>query len=176
MTTATPFTADQEAVWRSLLRIVISMPRILDEDLMRESGLSLTEYGVLMYLSEAPDRQLRMSELATLTGLSPSRITRLVETLRKAGLVRKERCVGDARGNVTTLTEDGFARLRAAYPAHLRSARRTVIDHLNATEIATMAVALQRIAAASGDLADRVRRPAEHPAAGQREPLRHLEL
>ena len=176
MATATPLTADQEMVWRSLLRLVISLPRILDEDLMRESGLSLTEYGVLMYLSEAPARELRMSELATLTGLSPSRITRLVDALRKAGLVRKDRCAGDARGNVSKLTDDGLARLQAAYPAHLRSARRTVIDHLNATETAAMAAALQRIATASGDLSDGVRQPAEHPAAGKREPLGHLDL
>src|SRR5450759_2208477 len=102
-------------MWRALNRILISLPRALDEDLVRETGLSLNAYAVLMSLSEAEDHELRMSELAAATTLSPSRVTRLVDELRDRGLVVKRPCADDRRGNVTGLTDDGMARLEAAY-------------------------------------------------------------
>lgn len=146
---ATPLNADEELLWRSLLRLVTLLPPALDEDLIRDSGLTLTEYGVLMTLSEAHERQLRMAELAAAIAMSASRITRVVDDLRKRGLVRKERCAGDACGNVATLTGEGLARLQAAYPGHLASARLNLIDHLDTAETAALAAALNRIVTAA---------------------------
>jgi hypothetical protein len=70
-----PLNDDEELVWRSLMRLVFTLRPMLDEDLQRSCGLTSTEYSVLMHLSEAPDRQLRMSDLAERTNLSPSRIS-----------------------------------------------------------------------------------------------------
>ncbi len=137
-----PLDPDEELLWRSLSRLAVTLARTLDEDLVRESGLSLTEYGALMNLSEATGHQLRMTDLATSMGMSGSRITRLVDDLQKQGLVTKHRWTGDGRGNVTILTDLGLARLQQAYPSHLASARRHVLDHLKPRQVAALAAAL----------------------------------
>jgi DNA-binding MarR family transcriptional regulator len=126
-----PLSGTEERLWRSLQRLLVALPRVLDEDLLRSTGLSLTQYIVLMHLSEADGNRMRMTDLATATALSASRITRLVETLRVHGLVVKERHATDARGSMAVLTEAGRQRLLGAYPAHLASARRRVMDQLD---------------------------------------------
>ena len=136
----------EEPLWRTLVHLLITLPHALDEDLHREAGLTMNEYGVLMNLSEAPGRQLRMSVLAGRCDLSGSRMSRLVEELRQQGHVTKERSPEDGRGNVAVLTEAGFTRLKAAYPAHLASVRCRVLDHIRAEEIPGIFGPLQRIA------------------------------
>jgi DNA-binding MarR family transcriptional regulator len=125
----------------------VALPRALDSDLVHATGLALHEYAVLMNLSEAPHQELRMTDLAAATALSASRITRLVDDLRSRGLVSKRRYTGDARGNVASLTPQGLARLEAAWPEHLRSARRRVVDHFEPASLELAAQALQKIAA-----------------------------
>ncbi|MFJ3307504.1 MarR family winged helix-turn-helix transcriptional regulator [Streptomyces sp. NPDC086549] len=131
MTVDDPLTAQEERFWRALMRVIVALPRSLDDDLLRSTGLTLTEYVVLMNLSEAENQELRMSDLASATALSASRITRVVDALQSRGQVVKRRYEGDARGNVATLTPDGLKRLQAAYPVHLASARKRVFDHLD---------------------------------------------
>jgi len=126
-----PLDSDEELVWRALNRIMVALPRALDEDLVRETGLSLNAYATLMSLSEADNQELRMAELAAATALSASRITRLVDELQDRNLVTKRRCDADARGNIARLTPEGLKRLKAAYPHHLRSARDRVMDQLD---------------------------------------------
>ncbi|MFC0110636.1 MarR family winged helix-turn-helix transcriptional regulator [Kibdelosporangium aridum] len=123
-----PLSAREEALWRALARLMVSLPRGLDDDLLRNTGLSLTDYSVLMHLSEAEHRQLRMADLATATALSASRITRVVDNLQSRGLVDKQRTCTDGRGYNAVLTPAGLARLESAYPTHLASVRRRVID------------------------------------------------
>jgi len=134
-------------MWRALNRILISLPRALDDDLVRETGLTLNAYAVLMSLSEAEDQEMRMLELASATTLSPSRVSRLMDELRGRGLVAKRPCADDRRGNIAGLTEEGLARLEAAYPAHLASARRRVMDQIRPASMPRLAEALRDIAA-----------------------------
>lgn len=138
MTAEDPLTAEEERFWRALMRIIVALPRSLDEDLLRSTGLTLTEYVVLMNLSEAENQELRMADLASATALSASRITRVVDALQSRGQVVKRRYEGDARGNVATLTPEGLKRLQAAYPVHLASARKRVMDHLDGRSLPTM--------------------------------------
>jgi DNA-binding MarR family transcriptional regulator len=133
-----PLTAQEERLWRALMRVIVALPRSLDDDLLRATGLTLTEYVVLMSLSEAENRELRMADLAAATALSASRITRVVDALQSRGQVVKRRYEGDARGNVATLTPEGLKRLEAAYPIHLASARKRVMDHLDGRSLAAM--------------------------------------
>src|SRR5688500_817615 len=86
-----PLSPEEETAWRALGRAVVVIPRVLDSDLMRSEGLSLTEYTVLMNLSEAPERSLRMSELANYVAISVSGLTRVVERLERTGLVERVR-------------------------------------------------------------------------------------
>ncbi|WP_019070207.1 MarR family winged helix-turn-helix transcriptional regulator [Streptomyces hokutonensis] len=138
MTAEDPLTAQEERFWRALMRVIVSLPRSLDDDLLRATGLTLTEYVVLMSLSEAENQELRMADLASATALSASRITRVVDALQSRGQVVKRRYEGDARGNVATLTPDGMKRLQAAYPVHLASARKRVMDHLDGRSLSAM--------------------------------------
>ncbi|WP_327398923.1 MarR family transcriptional regulator [Streptomyces sp. NBC_01288] len=131
-------TAQEERFWRALMRVIVALPRSLDDDLLRATGLTLTEYVVLMSLSEAENQELRMADLAAATALSASRITRVVDALQSRGQVVKRRYEGDARGNVATLTPEGLKRLQAAYPIHLASARKRVMDHLDGRSLSAM--------------------------------------
>lgn len=138
MTAEEPLTAQEERLWRALMRVMVALPRSLDDDLLRSTGLTLTEYVVLMSLSEAENQELRMTDLASATALSASRITRVVDALQSRGQVVKRRYEGDARGNVATLTPEGLKRLQDAYPVHLASARRRVVDLLDGRSVPAM--------------------------------------
>lgn len=126
-----PLDVDEEPVWRDLARFFVVAPRLLDDDLQRGAGLSLSEYTVLMNLSEAPDSRLRISELAGRAYLSGSRMTRLVDQLASNGYVEKSRSSADRRGIDVTLTECGSYRLSSAYPTHLASVRRRIMDQID---------------------------------------------
>lgn len=141
-----PLDRDEERLWRALQRVTIALPRVLDDDLLRSTGLTLTEYAVLMNLSEAPEHELRMADLASATALSASRITRVVEQLQSRALVDKRRCADDGRSHIASLTEEGLSRLKAAYPSHLNSARRHVLDHVDARSTKRIADLLVKIA------------------------------
>jgi DNA-binding MarR family transcriptional regulator len=142
-----PLSPTEELFWRALMRIVVSLPRQLHDDMVRAAGLTASEYTVIMNLSEAPNRQLRMADLAIATGLSASRTTRLVDALQSRGLVSKRASSADGRSNLAELTSLGLAKLRAAWPVHVASVRRRVIDHVPPGTLAKAAQALEAIAA-----------------------------
>ena len=146
-----PLTTDEEVLWRALMRIVVALPRELDSDLVRAAGLTANEYKTLMALSEAPSRELRMAVLANATGLSASRVTRLVDDLQSRGFVVKRVSAADARGNVARLTPQGLAKLKSAWPAHLASVRRRVFDHIDSAVVKRAAQAMSGVAAQLGD-------------------------
>ncbi|MDQ1713957.1 MAG: hypothetical protein QOE45_3407 [Frankiaceae bacterium] len=132
--------------WRSFLRTHAKVTRILDAELSAECDLPLGSYEVLLFLNEAPDRRLRMTDLADRAVLSRSGLTRLVDRLERDGLIRRESCPSDARGTNAVLTDEGYDRLRAAAPVHLRGVREHLLDLLDENETAVIASALGRIA------------------------------
>jgi DNA-binding MarR family transcriptional regulator len=140
-----PLDESEEDVIRALLRAVLVLPRLLDADLVREQRLALAEYEVLRHLSEAPRRLLRMSELAARCQMSLSGTTRLAARLESEGLLKRVTCEQDGRGTNAVLTYAGLKRLQAAWPAHLASVRRHVVDHLGALDLASLALALHRV-------------------------------
>jgi DNA-binding MarR family transcriptional regulator len=151
-----PLSADEEAAWRALARAVLVIPRVLDADLLQKEGLNVTEYNVLMNLSEAPEHSLRMSELANYVSITVSGLTRVVERLERQGLVERVRAASDGRGQVAVLTSDGLTRLKKAWPVHLASVRRNVMDHLQGLDLPQLAEALTAVA--SVELGPPVRR------------------
>jgi len=161
-TAGAPLTPEEEAAWRALGRAVLVIPRVLDADLLASQGLSMTEYSVLMNLSEAPDRSLRMSELANYVSISVSGLTRVVERLSRQGLVERVRSESDRRGQVAVLTPAGLERLERAWPTHLASVRNHVMDHLRGLDLAAVAVAFSGIACA--EMGPPVRRTLREPA------------
>jgi DNA-binding MarR family transcriptional regulator len=157
-----PLTPAEETAWRALARAVIIIPKVLDRDLLESEGLSQTEYSVLMNLSEQPGRSMRMSELADVVWISVSGLTRVVERLARQGLVERVRAKTDGRGQLAVLTAAGFARLEKAYPAHLASVRKHVMDHLANIDLAAFTDAMAQIAEAENG--PPVRRIAGGPA------------
>jgi DNA-binding MarR family transcriptional regulator len=142
-----PLSSSEEMMWRALMRIVKTLPRHLDSDLVRSVGLTASEYTMLMHLSEASNRELRMADLAEATGLSASRTTRLVGDLQSRGLVTKRGSSADGRSNIAKLTEPGMAKLKSAWPAHLASVRRRVLDHIEGSAVQRTAQVLSAVAA-----------------------------
>ncbi|WP_248961976.1 MarR family winged helix-turn-helix transcriptional regulator [Sphaerisporangium perillae] len=142
-----PLNSDEEALIRSLGQVMYALPRALDADMVREQRLPLSEYLTLMHLSEAPHRLMRMSELASACNLSLSGITRIVTRLEAQGLVERVRCDEDARGLNAVLTDAGLARLEQAWPTHLASVRRHVLDHLEGIDLAGLARAMGQVGA-----------------------------
>jgi DNA-binding MarR family transcriptional regulator len=147
MTKAEPLSEAEEAMWRALMRIVKTLPRHLDSDLVRSTGLTASEYTMLMHLSEAPDRELRMADLAEATGLSASRTTRLVQDLQSRGLVTKRSSTADGRSNIARLTASGMAKMKSAWPAHLASVRKRMFDHIDDSAVQRTAQVLSAVAA-----------------------------
>ena len=142
-----PLSAEEEAFVRAFFRALLIVPRALDADLLTKQHMSVNEYNTLMHLSEAPDRRLRMSQLAAISTLSLSGMTRIMNRLEALGLVQRERCASDGRGFEAVLTDAGLDRLREAWPTHLSSVRRHVLDHLQAVDLQAITTALQHFAA-----------------------------
>jgi DNA-binding MarR family transcriptional regulator len=145
-----PLSPAEEAVIRALGRLILVMPRELDADLQAEQRMSLSEYSVLRHLSETEHGRMRMNELAAACDMSMSGMTRLAAKLEAQGHLRRIRCENDARGLNAVLTDDGLARLREAWPTHLRSVRRHIVDHLEGLDLCRLATALEAMAGGAG--------------------------
>jgi DNA-binding MarR family transcriptional regulator len=151
------------AVWRTFLRTHGSVLRQLEHDLLAATGMPLSWYDVLLQLAEAPERRLRMAELADRVLLSRSGLTRLVDRLQAEGLVIREPYPGDARGLYTVLTQAGLDRLRCAAPTHLTGIQEYWLSKYNDDELHTLQSLLGRLDAdlpagldgAPADLAER---------------------
>ena len=128
-------TRDQLAAWRAFLRAHASITRALEAELVTEQELSLASYDVLVQLAEAPDRRLRMTELADAVLLSRSGVTRLVDRLEKGGLVARCPVESDGRGVAARLTDAGLTRLRTASRTHLRGVAHHFVAQLDDSEL-----------------------------------------
>lgn len=134
------------AAWRSFLRAHSVVTRELARELEAMTSLPLSWYDVLLQLAEAPDRRLRMAQLADRVLISRSGLTRLVDRIAVAGLVRREPAPADARGTYTVLTLDGVRRLREAAPVHLAGVQRHWLAHFDDDELQVLGRMLARVA------------------------------
>lgn len=141
-----PWLNDREqSVWRLLVTVQARLDARLDQDLQATSPLNLNEFAVLVRLSEAPGRQLRMTELAEWLALSPSGLTRRVDGLARAGYVTRVTCPSDKRGSYAALTDEGFNVLHSAAAAHVVSVRHYLIDALGPEGVDQLGSALSVI-------------------------------
>ncbi|MEX2627048.1 MAG: MarR family transcriptional regulator [Ilumatobacteraceae bacterium] len=124
----------EQAAWRAYIETVGDLMAALEADLL-PTGLNLGDYQVLVYLSEADERSMRMCDLAESLQLSPSGLTRRLDGLVRAGLVSREGSPADRRVMLAVLTDEGLDTLRAAAPIHVDSVRRRVFDHLDHDEV-----------------------------------------
>ncbi len=143
---ATPRDAAPEiAAWHGLVRVQGALRRELDEALRAAEGVSLWDYAVLRALSGARDRCMRMTELARATDYTPSGLTRLVERLERAGLVRRDPCPEDRRGAVATLTPEGQRAFVRARRTHVAEVRARFLDRCSEEELASLVELWERL-------------------------------
>ena len=136
---------DTEAVaWRSFIESIGDLMAAFEAGLA-EDGLTLGDYQVLVYLSEATDRSMRMCDLADALRLSPSGLTRRLDGLVKGGLVARQPSDEDRRVMMAVLTATGLRRLQKAAPHHVENVRENLFDHLNPTQVKNMASIFESI-------------------------------
>lgn len=131
--------------WRTFLRAHATVVRQLEHELLTEHDLPLASYDVLVQLSESPDQQLRMTELADRVLLSRSGLTRLADRLERDGLITRRACPSDARGTLAVLTDAGLERLQAAWPTHLRGVSQHVTGRLTPDEVQQLGALLGKL-------------------------------
>ena len=130
--------------WR---RYIIASRRLieaLDNDL-ESHDLSMPDYEILAQLSDAPDRKMRMSELADITLLSRSRLSHRMKVMEKAGWVKREACPSDKRGYFAVMTAKGWKAIVAAAPDHVESVRARFVDHLSKADQEVVATIFARV-------------------------------
>ncbi len=132
--------------WRSLLSAHSRLMARLDAELQASQGMSVSDYGVLVQLSEAEEGRMRMSELADHLLLSPSGLTRRLDGLVGAGLVDRVRCPTDRRGAYAVLTATGRARLEEAAPDHVEQVRRHFVNRLSRRQLEALVDTLNKVA------------------------------
>lgn len=136
---------EEQRVWRAWLDVTRLLDERLNRQLVADSDLTLAEYEILVQLSEHPQRQLRMSELAERIVHSRSRLTHTVGRMEERGLVRREPCESDGRGVMCVLTDFGFDTIAAAAPGHVESVRTALFDPLETSDVDVLGVALGKM-------------------------------
>jgi DNA-binding MarR family transcriptional regulator len=131
-------TPDEQATWRAFLLASQLLDEALDRQLQREAGMPHAYYAILVTLSEAPGRRLRMRQLAAVLRYSQSRMTHAVRSLEGNGWVRRERYPDDRRGQLAVLTDEGRRVLERAAPGHVAEARRRVFDRLSEQQVSEL--------------------------------------
>jgi DNA-binding MarR family transcriptional regulator len=139
--------ASEQHAWRAFRQATQQLQAQLDRELERDAGMPLAYFQILVMLSDAPERTLRMSDLAERTWSSRSRLSHAVDRLEERGWVRRRSCPSDRRGAVAVLTNAGFEVLVAVAQKHLQSVRRHVFDRLTPEQV-------QQLAAISTQIAD----------------------
>jgi DNA-binding MarR family transcriptional regulator len=136
---------DEMRAWHSFLAAGALIDRLVDAQLKDAIGLSHPQYEILVRLADAPDGELRMTELADTLLTSKSGLTYQVTQLEKAGLVERRSCPSDVRGVLAVLTEAGRHRLEQAAPGHVALVRELLIDILTPGQLANLADALGEV-------------------------------
>ena len=144
-------TEAEQGSWRAWLAMVRLLPAALDRDLRESFELTLPDYEVMVVLSEAPQRRVRMADLAEATFGSRSRTTHQITRMEAAGWVTRQKCEEDARGQWAMLTDEGWDLLVRAAPIHVESVRAHLLDVLGTDDFAALGDMCQRVLAALED-------------------------
>ncbi|MCN9242012.1 MarR family transcriptional regulator [Streptomyces sp. RY43-2] len=123
-------TDEEQRTWRAYMHAVTLLEDHLDRQLQRDAGMPHVYYGLLVQLAEAPDRRLRMTELARRAKITRSRLSHAVASLAKNGWVRRESCPSDKRGQLAILTDEGYEALTRTAPGHVAAVRQALFDRL----------------------------------------------
>ena len=144
--TDTPWlTTEQQRIWRAFLGGSTVLTDRLDRDLRTQHGLSMPEYEILVRLSEAPGRSIRMAELADAVSHSRSRVTHTIARLERQGIVQRGQCSDDGRGVSAHLTDHGFGILERAAHTHVRGVNDYLIENADAADLEAVGRVMQKV-------------------------------
>jgi DNA-binding MarR family transcriptional regulator len=138
-------TSSELASWLSVVRLIIRLPWAIDGQLQRDADLSMIEYMTMAMLAEAPERTVRMSELAEQASASLSRLSHLVKRLESRGYVRREPDPVDGRFTNAILLPAGLDKMESAAPGHVAYVRQLVVDNLSAERLRRLGQDAERI-------------------------------
>ena len=138
-------TEEEQRAWRGLLRMTTQLNARMNRQLLQEYGISLTDYEVLVALSEAPAGRLRVFEVADTLSWEQSRVSHQLARMQRRGLITREDCASDARGAFAVLTEAGRAAIEQAAPAHVETVRQLVFDGLTQDQLTTLTEVTSRV-------------------------------
>ncbi|KWT57896.1 MarR family transcriptional regulator [Streptomyces albus subsp. albus] len=130
---------EEQYAWQSYLHATTLLEDHLDRQLQRDAGMPHVYYGLLVQLSRAPRRRLRMTELAQNAKITRSRLSHAVARLEKSGWVRREDCPSDKRGQNAVLTDEGLRVLEKAAPGHVSAVRAALFDRLSPEQVRQLA-------------------------------------
>ncbi|MGI5413930.1 MarR family winged helix-turn-helix transcriptional regulator [Streptomyces chartreusis] len=136
---------DEQQQWYAFAYVLTQLPAALEARMQHDAGVAHFEYVVLSALSMAPERTLRMSELAQYAGSTLSRLSNVVIRLEKRGWVQRRPDPSDGRATLATLTDDGMDKVTAAAPSHVDAVRRLVFDPLTKAQQRQLGAVSQRI-------------------------------
>jgi DNA-binding MarR family transcriptional regulator len=139
-----PFTPEEFAAWRGMLRVHSAVFRELDRQLLAEHGFGIDSYGVMITLVGAPARRVPIGELGLRRNLSPSGISRSVDRLAKLGLVERATNPDDGRSLLVGLTANGLRRLREAQVSHHRIVREMLLSHFDRRDLKRLGALLEK--------------------------------
>ncbi|MFJ1801784.1 MULTISPECIES: MarR family winged helix-turn-helix transcriptional regulator [unclassified Streptomyces] len=131
-------TDEEQHAWRAYLHATTLLEDHLDRQLQRDAGMPHIYYGLLVQLSQAPRRQMRMTELARNAKITRSRLSHAIARLEKNGWVRREDCPSDKRGQNAVLTDDGYEMLRRSAPGHVEAVRQAMFDRLTPEQVSSL--------------------------------------
>ncbi|MFI2103862.1 MarR family winged helix-turn-helix transcriptional regulator [Isoptericola sp. NPDC019693] len=137
--------AEQMRTWLRLQAVIELLPAALDQQLRRDADLTHFEYIVLAMLSEAPGRDLRMTELARLTSATLPRLSHVARRLEARGFVERCTAPDDRRATIAHLTDEGWRKVVATAPGHVRTVLENVFDDLDPAELRTLTGALDKV-------------------------------
>ncbi|MFD5328319.1 MarR family winged helix-turn-helix transcriptional regulator [Streptomyces sp. NPDC127092] len=137
---------EEQRTWRSYLHATTLLEDHLDRQLQRDAGMPHVYYGLLVQLSQAPRRRMRMTELAKDVKITRSRLSHAVARLEKNGWVAREECPSDKRGQFATLTDEGYEVLRRTAPGHVEAVRQALFDRLTPEQVDQLGAIMRTVA------------------------------
>ncbi|GGJ43138.1 MarR family winged helix-turn-helix transcriptional regulator [Streptomyces brasiliensis] len=144
-------TPEEQRAWRAYIAGSSLLEDAIDRQLQQDAGMPHLYYSILANLSEAPDRRLRMTELAEKSKITRSRLTYAVTRLEKDGLIAREGCPSDKRGSIAALTDEGMSVLERAAPGHVATVRATLFDRLTPRQVRQLEEIFSEVAGALED-------------------------
>ncbi|MGP3928223.1 MarR family winged helix-turn-helix transcriptional regulator [Streptomyces sp. 8N616] len=128
-------TDEEQRTWQAYLHATALLEDHLDRQLQRDAAMPHVYYGLLVTLERAPERRMRMTELAQNAKITRSRLSHAVARLEKNGWVRREDCPSDRRGQLAVLTDEGYAVLENSAPGHVSAVRGAIFDRLTPQQV-----------------------------------------